>query len=255
LISANSLRPKGKKLLYEVVLDSIFQAIVEGKIMFGERLAEERIARDLNVSRSPVRQALQEMARQGIVALTPQMGATVNTWTVQDVEDFGRLRALTEGLAAEQAALRMDDSRLMAIGQAVDALNEAIVSNELMETIEADIEFHREIVRGSKNVSLMHAFDAMELRIGMFLVIQKYLYPSPGGRKEAYDHHCAIFEALSQRNAPLSHQRMEDHVLKASAILVDRMNHMYAEKKSLQTPPILDTILLHRRPETVRRAI
>jgi DNA-binding GntR family transcriptional regulator len=255
LASLNSLEPNRKKLLYSIVLDSIFQALVDGRIVPGQRLAEERIARDLNVSRSPVRQALQEMARQGIVELTPQVGAYVRTWSVQDVEDFGRLRALTEGLAAEQAAVRMDAAHLETIGQAIGNLNRAIGDNALVDAIEADVEFHRGVVRGSHNTSLIHAFEAMNLRIRMFLVIQKYLYPSIVGQKDAYDHHYAIYQALSSRNAELAHERMKDHIIQATASLVERMNHIHAQENASRVPMILDNILHSRRPEAIRRTV
>jgi DNA-binding GntR family transcriptional regulator len=253
--ASNSLDSNRKKLLHEIVLDSIFQALVEGRIVPGQRLVEERIARELNVSRSPVRQALQEMARQGIVVLAPQVGAYVSIWSVQDVEDFGRLRALTEGLAAEQAASRIEEHRLTSIGRAVEALNEAILNDALADIIASDLSFHREVVGGSHNTSLIHAFEAMDLRIRMFLVIQKYLYPSLAGQKEAYVHHDAIYTALLQRDANLAHERMKSHILKATATLVDRMNCISAEKEASQVPLILDTILLNRRPEPMRRTI
>lgn len=252
---ATSFEPNRKRLLYEIVLDSIFQALVEGRIAPGERLPEERIARDLHVSRSPVRQALQEMARQGIVVLTPQVGAYVSTWTVRDVEDFGRLRALTEGLAAAQAAVRIEDLGLESIGQAVERLNRAIADDALMEIIESDIDFHRAVVRGSQNTSLIHAFAAMELRIHMFLVIQKYLYPSVDGQRDAYHHHYGIYQALSSRDADLAQERMKDHLIRATANLVERMNRIHAEKSASRFPLILDNILLSRRPETIRRTV
>ncbi len=236
----------GRKPLYQDVVESVFESLIDGRIVPGERLAEHRIAAELGVSRSPVRQALQEMARQGIVVLIPEVGARVTTWNATDVQDFGRFRALTEGLAAEQATLRMQPSELESLASNLADFHAAIENGVLRETIEADIAFHKTIAHASHNTSVTLTFEAMQLRVRMFLIIQKHLYPSVAGQKDALSHHQAVYKALQERNAGQARELMAYHIQSATAGLLERMQKGAAGTGAPEVPPIVDNILRGR---------
>ena len=105
--SSGRFVPPDTNLLYKDIITSIFHAVLHGYLKPGDRLVEEKIAQELGVSRSPVRQALQEMERQGIVQLLPRKGACVAKWNMTDLEDFSDVRVLLECKAAEQASQRI----------------------------------------------------------------------------------------------------------------------------------------------------
>ena len=91
--------------------DLIRQAIVEGRVLPGERLKEEELAQQLGISRTPVREALLILQTEGLVEASPNRGATVRSYELPDLEDMYELRALLEGNAALRAATRIDDPR------------------------------------------------------------------------------------------------------------------------------------------------
>ncbi len=233
------------KLLYEDIITSIFQALVVGRIKPGERLVEENIARELNVSRSPVRQALQEMARQGIVNLVPRIGASVSTWSTTDIEDFGLLRVLIETLGARQAAARISPAELVALDRWVERMAAAMRTSETNPMIDSDIGFHRAIARASHNASLIQIYDSMVLRIRMFMVVEKRLYPSEAGRQESLAMHQGICEALACHEEQRASDLMEQHIGSSAKGLVKRMTSGGLPANGSDLPSLVESILLN----------
>jgi DNA-binding GntR family transcriptional regulator len=114
--------PAGTHLAYE----RIRQAIVEGRYRPGHRLVEQRVGQDLDLSRTPVREALFRLEAEGLVESVRNRGATVRTLTRQDILDVYDLRASLEALAAERAADRATDERIASLEDANDEFRKAI---------------------------------------------------------------------------------------------------------------------------------
>src|SRR5438309_11120403 len=85
----------------------IREAIVDGRLEPGRRLKEEELARELGISRTPVREALLVLQSEGLVAAEPNRGASVRAHDAADLDDLYQLRALLEGYAARRAAPRI----------------------------------------------------------------------------------------------------------------------------------------------------
>src|SRR5690242_16250003 len=90
-----------------VAADLIRQAILDGELPAGARLKEDELAERLDVSRTPVREALRRLEAEGLVVHEPKRGAAVRAYSAGELDDMYRLRALLEGYAARRAAERM----------------------------------------------------------------------------------------------------------------------------------------------------
>ena len=86
--------------------DEIRRGIVEGRYRPGERLVEQRIAEELDLSRTPVREAFRRLQSEGLVEVQPNRGVSVRGLTVDEIGDLYELRARLEAMAAERAATR-----------------------------------------------------------------------------------------------------------------------------------------------------
>ena len=95
-----------------IAVDLIRDAILEGRIGPGDRLKEETIARDLGLSRTPVREALLLLQGEGLVESSPNRGATVRAFDADEIEEMYQLRAVLEGYAARRAAVRIRPDEL-----------------------------------------------------------------------------------------------------------------------------------------------
>lgn len=91
---------------------AIRKAITAQRFQPGERLKEERLAQELGVSRTPVREALRRLSAEGLLQLTPNQGVTVPAWSTQDIEQVFGLRLALETYGVQQAATRIGRSQL-----------------------------------------------------------------------------------------------------------------------------------------------
>lgn len=96
------------KTNYEFVRQTLRSEILEGAIEPGARLVQQELAKRLDVSTTPVREALQDLAREGLVLLDPHRGAVVRTLTVAEVREIYELRMVLEPLLLRKAASEMD---------------------------------------------------------------------------------------------------------------------------------------------------
>ncbi len=114
----------------ETSADQVYQQLrrllIEGYYPPGSRLVEERLAQDLGVSRTPVRQALVRAAAEGLVQIFPNRGAVARSFTVDDLIEIYDLRALLEGHAAYLAAQRITAEQIIRMESAATALEQSL---------------------------------------------------------------------------------------------------------------------------------
>src|SRR2546421_6975169 len=110
----------------------IREAILDGRLPPGQRLKEEELARELGISRTPVREALLVLQTEGLVDAAPNRGAAVRSHDVDDLEDLYQLRALLEGYAARRAAANITDAALPALWASCER-SETLIKGEGQE--------------------------------------------------------------------------------------------------------------------------
>jgi DNA-binding GntR family transcriptional regulator len=98
----------------------IRQAIVDGRLPPGRRLKEEELARELGISRTPVREALLMLHAEGLVDVAPNRGAAVRSHSVEDLDDLYQLRAVLEGYSTRRAAHRLSDDEIHALRESCE---------------------------------------------------------------------------------------------------------------------------------------
>ncbi|MCB1247466.1 MAG: GntR family transcriptional regulator, partial [Acidimicrobiia bacterium] len=108
------------RALHEVAADHIRTAILDGRLYPGERLVEDRIARELEVSRHPVREALRTLQLEGFVEISPRRGATVSRVTTEEASELFEVLSALDGLACRLAAHTADDATIAVIDGILD---------------------------------------------------------------------------------------------------------------------------------------
>src|SRR5881296_3277183 len=98
----------------------IRQAILDGRLVPGQRLKGEEVARELGISRTPVREALLVLQAEGLVDAAPNRGAVVRAHDAVDLDDLYQLRALLEGYAARRAASRITLNQIASLWASCD---------------------------------------------------------------------------------------------------------------------------------------
>lgn len=180
--------------LSQQIRELILQRILSGEYVAGERLVETRIARELEVSQGPVREALRQLEAGGLVKYVPNRGAMVHKATAAEYAEVALVRAVLEAAAAELAAVRgMPTAPLK---EQLRRMSAASQRGDLRSWVTAAVRFHRLIVQGSGNAVLLSTWDGLNIEAR---TIQVVLSPNV----EIADHdpaHEAIVDALDRRD-------------------------------------------------------
>jgi DNA-binding GntR family transcriptional regulator len=160
-----------KRALSDDVASRLRGAILSGAFTPGERLREEALARALGVSRGPVREALAELERQGLVVINRNRGAVVAQLSRVDLEELYTLRLVIEELAIRRAAEASDSATIAQMRALIEAMREAIVRGITeQEAAELDLDFHDLIYDGANHRRLKDAWTNLRPQIHVLLL-------------------------------------------------------------------------------------
>jgi DNA-binding GntR family transcriptional regulator len=199
--------------------DLIRSAIVEGRLEPGRRLKETDLARELGISRTPVREALLMLQAEDLVAATPNRGAIVRVHDASELDDLYDLRALLEGHAARRAAERISESQVDMLRQSCERFA-AVADDDIAGLVRENLFFHDAIVgiAGSARLAAM-----VGKVIKLPLVYSSYRWYSPEQKRDSVRYHRRLVDAFAARDAQRAEVIMKDHVLEARDVLVSRM--------------------------------
>ena len=154
--SIEPTRPRLADEVYRQVLD----AVLAGDLRPGERIVQDRIAQEINVSRTPVREALLHLEQEGILARAGAAGFTVRGISETEVRDIYQAREAIEGYAARLVAEQRSAASLKRIERTVER-EESIAAGGVEEYFHANRRIHRSIVKETGNEYLLKSFDAI----------------------------------------------------------------------------------------------
>lgn len=186
------------------VYKSLLDAISTGTLAPGERITQEDLAEQLNVSRSPVLQALRLLRKDGLLEEAPGRGLVVARLDPGRIGHLYQVRGALDALAARLAASR----RVKIPLSLIDAGREAAQGTSVKALIEADIAFHRAIYEASGNPYIVDAsmLHWIHLRRVMGAVLQRSL-----GRSGIWDEHATILQAINDGDGDLAAKVSERH--------------------------------------------
>ncbi len=147
------------------VADAVRQAIMDGKIAPGERLSVPEIARRLGVSRTPAREALLLLERDGLVEARPRLGVVVLRGDHQNLQQLFQLREALEGMTARLAARAMTAEEHAALDAIIDRHEQAVAQQDIEGHVVEDIAFHGTLRDGSGNRYLAQSLTQIERQI------------------------------------------------------------------------------------------
>ncbi len=198
-----------RKPLHEEVADRLRQMITEGRLPPGGKLNERVLAGQLQVSRTPLREAIKQLAAEKLVELLPNRGAVVASLDEALVGHLFEMMADLEGLAGELAAQRRDEATLGEIRALHYEMLAAHVRNDLPQYYRCNKAIHEAISRAAGNPVLAQTYDAINTRI------QALRFRSNFNRDkwdQAMREHQQMLQALEHRDGPAMRRLLEDHL-------------------------------------------
>lgn len=208
------------KPLREVVFESVRGAIISGVLKPGERLMEVQLAEKLGVSRTPIREAIRKLELEGLVIMMPRKGAYVADLSIKDITDVLEIRATLEGLASSLAALRITDEEIEQLELNAMQFHKAIEADDFDGIVQADIDFHDNIFKATRNDKLMQINNNLREQVQRFRIM--YISKSNKSMDLAKEHF-EIADAISKRNIDLAEKLAKKHIDNAEKYIL-KMN-------------------------------
>lgn len=183
------------------------EAIIKKELAPGERLNESRLTRELNLSRSPVREAFRILEAEGLLTLEPHRGAYVRTLSEHDLQEIFDVRLMFETHALTRGVLTADT--LTPVRQALTEARAALEAGNLEQWHQAGVRFHDGLVALALNGHLRQLYEELKVSLRRY---QISLIGIPGQPERSQSAHEAILAALEQGDLPRGVSLVADHI-------------------------------------------
>jgi DNA-binding GntR family transcriptional regulator len=223
-----------RRVLREEIRDHLMRDILEGRLRPGERIIETRVAQQFGVSQAPVREALRDLEMFGFIATSPFRGAVVREMSPADLVQVYPIRAVLEGLAARDAAMRLDERGLAGLEKLIETMRKAAARGDHRAQIDADFRFHLAIVEGSGNWLLKQFWERMRLANTTLLTVAR----SRHSMMEIADRHVPVLEALRARDPETAERAMRQHIEEPGHWLRASLEDEQTQQEPAAKPPI-----------------
>jgi DNA-binding GntR family transcriptional regulator len=199
-------------------LDSLRQAIVDGRIAPGTRLTERELTAMLGVSRTVVREALRQLESEGLVGIIPNKGPVVRALTPAEARDLYGIRAVLEGYAARLFVLHADEARVQELAHALEAVAAAYAGGDVRVVLEAKTGFYGVLFAGAGSETLSAMLGALHARIWRWRALG-LAHPrrAPDRSAESVGNLRALLAAVRERDAEAAERVTREEAQRAAA--------------------------------------
>jgi DNA-binding GntR family transcriptional regulator len=205
--------------LRRAVYEEIQRRIVSGRLQQGDRLFEDQLAQELDVSRNPVREALQALESEGFVELEPRRGARVAMISSERANELFELREALEGMVARLAAERCTPDQLLGLQRLVQTGADAARAGDLVALPALNTDFHRLLCAAANNSMLAESVERMSQLIQW--VYTKRI--TQRGSKSWTEHH-RIVDAIAAGDPARAFSEACEHISNARrAYITDQL--------------------------------
>jgi DNA-binding GntR family transcriptional regulator len=180
-----------------VVVPALREAIVEGVLAAGSRLSEVQVAKQLNVSRTPMREAFAQLEREGLVTVLPRVGAYVRAVTSRDVEEIYTVRAALECLAVQLAAERITALGTAQLNDVIEAMQVRVKADDPSSYVDALDRFYTIVMTIADNRTLQDSHAAL---IGPVRRLRRIAMARGGRMQASFKQAVKIRDAIAKRS-------------------------------------------------------
>ena len=205
--------------LREIVYEELKRQIMIGEIPPGTRMMEVELAEDMGVSRTPIREAIRKLEKEGLVSIEPRRGAYASDISIKDMVVVLEVREFLEGMAAGLAAKKINDEEIETIKKATATYKKAVENGHTEEIIKEDELFHKLIVDCSGNKTLIQMINQVQELALRF----RYIYYEDFSRYRnmPYEHQ-EILDAILSGDTEAARSIADAHVLRLKEFVIEQ---------------------------------
>lgn len=200
------------KSVSDIVFEELREAIFTKKLKPNQRLVETDLARQMGISRTPIREAIRMLENEGLVVHVPRKGAMVSGFSYEDISEIYMIRSVLEGLAVGLAAENISEKEIEELEEILNKTWGCMNNGELKELSKLFTRFNYILTRASKMPRLCALVDTMQEYIEQTRIVS---FSSIERQKEAYQEHKRIIDAVKQKNKELAERLAREHIEKA----------------------------------------
>ena len=212
--------------LHREVAAQLRQRIFSGELAPGTFVDEVAVCEQLQISRTPLREALKVLASEGLIRQEPRRGSFVNEVTEQDLDEIFPVIALLEGRCAHEAALKASDADLQALAVLHERLQKSAKAMRINDYYEANYAIHEAINLLANNKWLAQVIG--DLRKILKLARLQQLH-APGRLQQSLSEHMAVFAALQARDAQGAEAAMRTHLTRQREALRELVRSQHSK--------------------------
>ncbi|HWD85303.1 MAG TPA: GntR family transcriptional regulator [Solirubrobacteraceae bacterium] len=202
-------QPLENRTLREQVADHLREEILRERLIPGAELGEVALARSLGISRGPLREALGQLAAEGLVTIVPRRGAVVRRLTRQEFIDAYQVREALESLAIRLAVPRLSFADREELHRMCEEMEDAAVSGDTDGFFEINRQFHAKLVHASGNQKLQEVHTQL---VAQMARLMKKSVELRGGTQQSAAEHRGILAAVDAGDPDLAARLLEDHI-------------------------------------------
>jgi len=205
-----------RKYLRDIIFERLQRAIFSGQFKSRERITEKEVAKEFEVSRTPVREALYRLASTGMIKIIPHRGFSISKWSSKEIRDVMEIRITLEVLAVKLAVKRILPEEIKELKDLLIKMYKAAMKRDIKKISHLNTEFHNRIVFASKNEELLNVIEPIKNKICHFRIIS---LSAPNRLKKSFEEHKEILNAIIERDSKLAQKLMGNHINKISLII------------------------------------
>jgi DNA-binding GntR family transcriptional regulator len=202
--------PRTHTALRDAAIRFLQQKTLSGELPPGARLNEIDLAQELGISKTPMREAILDVARTGLLRVSPYRGASVLTLDRDLIQTIYDARLVIEEAAVRRAVTRLTEADFAGLERHLRVLGEAVAARDRVLASQEDLAFHTLLYERAEQSVLLEMWEVIRWRIGFFLVHYRWSSrPSPAG---ARDRHLPLLMALRSRDVEAAAAAAREHV-------------------------------------------
>ncbi len=226
-----SLQVPQKTILSAEIYNNLRNGILSGSIEQGTRIVEESLARQLGVSRAPLREALWMLKRDGLLREESARDTRVISLTEDDIRELHLIRTVLETLAYQHAAPRLDATDIAELGQLVDRMQQAGTAGDSSLMADLDYEFHQRLCRTSGLPRVYRIWDEQHVLFRLWLNVVARAHD--GDVDEIIASHRDLLAAIAARDNAAIAKQTRRHVYSVGSALAEKRAQWAGEVSNL----------------------
>ncbi len=215
--------PPKSNLLHIEVINAIINAIVSGALKPGDRIIEQHIAEQMQISRAPVREAIRELVAQDIIKFMPRKGAYIAPLNPKNIQEVYLLRSCLEGLAARLATDLLTEADLSQLYLFSLKMGEATLKNDAAAFIESDLAFHDLVCHRCGHAQLIKMIEGVRIQTRLYMVMSKWNLVAHSQLNREMNAHQPILDAFRERDQEAAEKVMRTHIVAAGDLLLEHL--------------------------------